>query len=180
MSISREEKLLNMLMGDGASDGEIINARNMLKKMNVKLSIGGNNHSEEYINLFRKHTNLQSEYQTLYNTYNSLYKEYTHYKMQYSNSTVEQGMYKKLNEELTKRLVDEEMKIDFQKSLIKTLCVISMCLVMSVLFVIHKNKENYNSTAYSLQKEIESVIDTRNNTYKEPIIKELMKLENIL
>lgn len=97
--------------------------------------------------------------------------------MQCSNNTIEQDMYKKLNEELTKRLIDKEMKIDFQKSIIKTLCVISMCLVMSVLFTIHKNNENYNSTVYSLQKEIESVIDSRNNTYKEPIIKELMRLE---
>lgn len=177
MSISREEKLLNMLMGDGASDGEIINARNMLKKMNVKLSIGGNNYSEEYINLFRKHTNLQSEYQNLYNKYNYIYREYTNAKRQCSNGTVEQDKYIKLNEELSKRLVDREMKIYFQTLLIKVLCAISICLTISVLFVIHKNKENYNSTAYNLQKEIESVINTRNNTYKEPIIKELMKLE---
>lgn len=43
--MTKEEKLLNMLMGDGASDREIINARNMLKRMNVKLNIGGNNHN---------------------------------------------------------------------------------------------------------------------------------------
>lgn len=75
--MTKGEKLLNMLMGDGASDGEIINARNMLKKMGVKLSIGENSsQSEDYINLFRKHANLQGEYQTLYSKYNYLYREY--------------------------------------------------------------------------------------------------------
>lgn len=108
--MTKEEKLLNMLMGDGASDGEIINARNMLKKMNVKLNVGENNQSEDYIRLFRKHTNLQSEYQTLYSKYNYLYREYNN-AMNQKMGVNEKDKYERQVKELNKRLEDREVEM---------------------------------------------------------------------
>lgn len=108
--MTKEEKLLNMLMGDGASDGEIINARNMLKKMNVKLNVGENNQSEDYIRLFRKHINLQSEYQTLYSKYNYLYREYNNV-MNQKMGVNEKDKYERQVKELNKRLEDREVEM---------------------------------------------------------------------
>lgn len=108
--MTKEEKLLNMLMGDGASDGEIINARNMLKKMGVKLSIGENSHIEDYLNLSRKHANLQGEYQILYSKYYSLCREYDKVKAQQMTSITE-PLYEKLNKDLEKKLRDKDIEI---------------------------------------------------------------------
>lgn len=103
--MTKEEKLLHLMMGDGASDGEIINARNMLKKMGVKLSIGENSHIEDYINLSIKHANLQGEYQTLYSKYNYLHREY--------NNIMNQKMdrYKRQLRDLNKKLEDREVEM---------------------------------------------------------------------
>lgn len=116
--MTKEEKLLNMLMGDGASDGEIINARNMLKKMGVKLSIGENSHLEDYINLSRKHANLQGEYQILYSRYTSLCREYDKVKAQQMTSITE-PLYEKLNKDLEKKLRDKDMEITALKFYVK-------------------------------------------------------------
>lgn len=109
--MTKEEKLLNMLMGDGASDGEIINARNMLKKMNVKLNVGENNNQiEDYIRLCREHANLQSEYQTLYSKYNYLYREYNN-AMNQKMEVNEKDKYERQVKELNKRLEDREVEM---------------------------------------------------------------------
>lgn len=108
--MTKEEKLLNMLMGDGASDGEIINARNMLKKMGVKLSIGENSHLEDYINLSRKHANLQGEYQALYSKYNYLHREYNNI-MNKKMEVSEKDRYERQLKRLNKKLEDREVKM---------------------------------------------------------------------
>lgn len=41
--MEKANKLLNLMMTDGTSDGEILNARNMLKKLNIALTVGKNN-----------------------------------------------------------------------------------------------------------------------------------------
>ena len=109
--MTKEEKLLNMLMGDGASDGEIINARNMLKRMNVKLNIGENsNQIEDYIRLCREHANLQSEYQTLYSQYNYLYREYNN-AMNQKMEVDEKDRYERQLKMLNKKLEDKEVRM---------------------------------------------------------------------
>lgn len=109
--MTKEEKLLNMLMGDGASDREIINARNMLKRMNVKLNIGENNSQiEDYIRLCRKHANLQSEYQTLYSKYNYLYREYNN-AMNQKMEVDEKDRYERQLKMLNKKLEDNEVEM---------------------------------------------------------------------
>lgn len=118
--MNKEEKLLNILMEDGTSDGEIINARNMLKKMDIKLSIGDNN--------------LQRGYEDLYNRYNSLIKEYYNAKMQCSNNTMEH-IYKKYYEEASKRLIDKESEISSYKFYLKIMSVFCVIMFLILLFV---------------------------------------------
>lgn len=125
--MTKEEKLLNMLMGDGASDGEIINARNMLKKMNVKLTIGENNQSEDYIRLFRKHVNLQNEYQTLYSKYNYLYREYNN-AMNQKMEVKEKDRYERQIKMLNKKLEDREVEMT------KLSYYLNATFVLAVLF----------------------------------------------
>lgn len=173
--MTKEEKLLNMLMGDGASDGEIINARNMLKKMNVKLNVGENNQSEDYIRLFRKHTNLQSEYQILYSKYNSLYREYYNV-MSQKMEVKEKDKYERQVKELTERLVNREMELSSKKFIIKLLCVINILLIIFISVLANKNNTLEKKQKYNIQKEISDIQKLRNDGYKQSIIKELVKL----
>lgn len=136
--MTKEEKLLNMLMGDGASDGEIINARNMLKKSGVKLSIGENNsQSEDYIRLFRKHVNLQSEYQTLYSQYNYLYREYNN-AMNQKMEVDEKDRYERQLKMLNKKLEDSEVemtKLSYYLNATFALAVIFGLMFFGSLFI---------------------------------------------
>lgn len=135
--MTKEEKLLNMLMGDGSSDGEIINARNMLKKMNVKLNVGENNQSEDYIRLFRKHTNLQSEYQTLYSQYNYLYREYNN-AMNQKMEVDEKDRYERQLKMLNKKLEDSKVemtKLSYYLNATFALAVIFGLMFFSSLFI---------------------------------------------
>lgn len=135
--MTKEEKLLNMLMGDGSSDGEIINARNMLKKMNVKLNVGENNQSEDYIRLFRKHTNLQSEYQTLYSQYNYLYREYNN-AMNQKMEVDEKDRYERQLKMLNKKLEDSEAemtKLSYYLNATFALAVIFGLMFFGSLFI---------------------------------------------
>ncbi len=91
--MKKANKLLNLMMNDGASEGEILNARNMLKKLNVKLTVGNNNQDNEYSKLAKK-------YEALYNDYNSLYKEYKLYKAYKANTDYEKQELKAKQEEL--------------------------------------------------------------------------------
>lgn len=109
--MTKEEKLLNMLMGDGASDGEILNARNMLKKMGVKLSIGEGNQDEynklayEYEKLLSKYKQVNSNYEYLKDKYSYPYKEY--------NNVMNQKMdrYERQLRDLNKKLEDREVEM---------------------------------------------------------------------
>lgn len=135
--MTKEEKLLNMLMGDGASDGEIINARNMLKKMNVKLNVGENNQSEDYIRLCRKHANLQSEYQTLYSKYNYLYREYNN-AMNQKMEVDEKDRYERQLKMLNKKLEDNEVemtKLSYYLNATFALAVIFGLMFFGSLFI---------------------------------------------
>lgn len=117
--MTKEEKLLNMLMGDGASDGETINARNMLKKMGVKLSIGEGNQDDynklayEYEKLLSKYKQVNSEYEYLQDKYYSLSKEYKDVESQQRTSTT-------VNEDLKKKLRDKDMEITALKFYVQT------------------------------------------------------------
>lgn len=114
--MTKEEKLLNMLMGDGASEGEIINARNMLKKMGVKLSIGEGNQDDynklayEYEKLLLKYKQVNSEYEHLQDKYYYLHREYNNIidqKMEVS----EKDRYERQLKRLNKKLEDREVKM---------------------------------------------------------------------
>lgn len=114
--MTKEEKLLNMLMGDGASDGEIINARNMLKKMGVKLSIGGGNQdgynklAYEYEQLLSNYKQVNSNYEYLKDKYYSLYREYNNI-MNQKMEVSEKDRYERQLKRLNKKLEDREVEM---------------------------------------------------------------------
>lgn len=79
--MNREEKLLNLIMNQASSDGEIINAINILKRKNIKLSI--NNSKQEYDallikynSLLKNNTKLKDDYSSLCNRHNNLLRRY--------------------------------------------------------------------------------------------------------
>lgn len=73
--MSKAEKLLNLMMNEAASDGEILNSRRMLikelKSINQQLNIGGSScHSNSYTKTYEKeYFEILKKYNTLKGTY---------------------------------------------------------------------------------------------------------------
>ena len=89
--MNREEKLLNLIMNQASSDGEIINAINILKRKNIKLSI--NNSKQEYDTLLIKYnsllknnTKLKDDYSLLCNRHNNLIRRYNQLQDSYEDN----------------------------------------------------------------------------------------------
>lgn len=79
--MSKAEKLLDLMMNEAASDGEVLNARRILirelKSLNESLSIGGKTYDTYRLNrendlLRKENTNLKSEINNLKSDYASL------------------------------------------------------------------------------------------------------------
>lgn len=122
--MEKANKLLNLMMADGASEGEILNARNMLKKLNVKLTVGNNQDNE----LMNKYSKLLKKYEVLYNDYNSLYKEYKLYKAYEANTDYEKEIQK-----LKQELKAKQEELDTLKSTDGSLEFIIFILILLML-----------------------------------------------
>ena len=125
--MSKAEKLLNLMMNEAASDGEILNARRMLikelKSINQQLNIGSNSYSntsyaktyeKEYLEMKRKYNVLHSDYQELFERYKNF-----------------------LNDQLNKKIEKTEHDMHIQDQIIKILVTIGefLGLVMLVCFM---------------------------------------------
>lgn len=150
----KAKKLLNLLLGDGASDGEIINSRNLLKKIckqnNIKITLGeNNNHNKKdedpYCKLYdyykEKSYNLETRNGELQIENNKLIRENTGYKNKLNTLNNEISKYKEQlkNQEISMK----KLKI-FKKNILITLCIIPF--IMVIIFNINNYKNSMNTS----------------------------------
>lgn len=89
--MNREEKLLNLIMNQASSDGEIINAINILKRKNIKLSINDSKQEYDallikYNSLLKNNTKLKDDYSLLCNRHNNLVRRYNQLQDSYEDN----------------------------------------------------------------------------------------------
>lgn len=89
--MNREEKLLNLIMNQASSDGEIINAINILKRKNIKLSINDSKQEYDtllikYNSLLKNNTKLKDDYSLLCNRHNNLIRRYNQLQDSYEDN----------------------------------------------------------------------------------------------
>lgn len=89
--MNREEKLLNLIMNQASSDGEIINAINILKRKNIKLSISNSKQEYDtllikYNSLLKNNTKLKDDYSLLCNRHNNLIRRYNQLQDSYEDN----------------------------------------------------------------------------------------------
>lgn len=89
--MNREEKLLNLIMNQASSDGEIINAINILKRKNIKLSISNSKQEYDallikYNSLLKNNTKLKDDYSSLCNRHNNLVRRYNQLQDSYEDN----------------------------------------------------------------------------------------------
>lgn len=89
--MNREEKLLNLIMNQASSDGEIINAINILKRKNIKLSINDSKQEYDtllikYNSLLKNNTKLKDDYSSLCNRHNNLVRRYNQLQDSYEDN----------------------------------------------------------------------------------------------
>lgn len=89
--MNREEKLLNLIMNQASSDGEIINAINILKRKNIKLSISNSKQEYDtllikYNSLLKNNAKLKDDYSLLYNRHNNLVRRYNQLQDSYEDN----------------------------------------------------------------------------------------------
>lgn len=125
--MSKAEKLLNLMMNEAASDGEILNARRMLikelKSINQQLNIGSNSYSNtSYVKTYEKeYFEMKRKYNVLHSDYQELFERYKNF----------------LNDQLNKKIEKTEHDMHIQDQIIKILVTIGafLGLVMLVCFM---------------------------------------------
>lgn len=121
--MSKAEKLLNLMMNEAVSDGEILNSRRMLikelKSINQQLNIGGSScHSNSYTKTYEKeYFEILKKYNTLKGTYQILLKSY------------EDMLYDTLN----KKIEQEQRNMYIQEQILRVLAGIGVFLGFAMI-----------------------------------------------
>ena len=143
--MSKAEKLLNLMMNEAASDGEVLNARRMLirelKSLNESLSIGGKTYDTYRLNrendlLRKEHENylLRKENTNLKSEINNLKSDYASLSFKYKSSMMDMAS---LKLKVESAIYERNKAIKHGQTLVKAIeVVICIAVIFFIIMVI--------------------------------------------